>query len=117
MTQQTIGKENAQEFYILWERLTNSMGSEYMTPFLVKLMDREHPTLRQQMVAMMISVLNGLDTAHAPDDRDAASCAFLAELQQWLRDYRDSPPNLVSDGRYITPLYLDQGGQVKFPFI
>ena len=101
MTQ--LGETDAKEFYSLWVKVTNRMGSEDMTPFLVEAMDREHPTLRQQMVAQMVSLLNMIDTAHFPDDRDAASCGFLVQFKEWLNDQEQ--------------LYISPTGEVKFPFI
>ena len=101
MTQ--LGKTDANELFNLWERVTNRMGSEDMTPHLVEAMDREHPTLRQQMVAQMVSLLNMIDTAHFPDDRDAASCGFLNQFREWLNDQEW--------------LYISPKGEVKFPFI
>ena len=71
MTQQTMGQADAKEFFTLWERLTNRMGSEDMTPHLVDMLNREHPTLRQQMVAMMASLLNMMGTDYMPDARVA----------------------------------------------
>ena len=101
MTQ--LGQTDAKEFFSLWVKVTNRMGSEDMTPFLVEAMDREHPTLRQQMVAQMVSLLNMIDTAHFPDDRDAASCSFLRQFKDWLNDQEQ--------------LYISPKGEVKFPFI
>ena len=101
MTQ--LGETDAKELFSLWVRVTNRMGSEGMTPHLVEAMDREHPTLRQQMVAQMVSLLNMIDTAHFPDDRDAASCAFLVQFKEWLNDQEQ--------------LYISPKGEVKFPFI
>jgi len=106
MTQ--LGETDARELFSLWVKVTNRMGSEDMTPHLVEAMDREHPTLRQQMVAQMVSLLNMIDTAHFPDDRDAASCAFLVQFKGWLDDY-----NALIDDR----LYIGPKGEVKFPFI
>ena len=101
MTQ--LGETDAKEFYSLWVKVTNRMGSEDMTPHLVEAMDREHPTLRQQMVAQMVSLLNMMDTAHFPDDRDAASCGFLNQFREWLNDQEW--------------LYISPKGEVRFPFI
>ena len=101
MTQ--LGETDAKELFSLWVRVTNRMGSEDMTPHLVEAMDREHPTLRQQMVAQMVSLLNMIDTAHFPDDRDAASCGFLNQFREWLNDQEQ--------------LYISPTGEVKFPFI
>ena len=101
MTQ--LGETDAKEFFSLWVKVTNRMGSEDMTPHLVEAMDREHPTLRQQMVAQMVSLLNMIDTAHFPDDRDAASCGFLVRFKEWLNDQEQ--------------LYISPTGEIKFPFI
>jgi len=103
-----LGQTDATELYNLWERVTNRMGSEDMTPHLVEALNREHPTLRQQMVAMMVSLLNGLDTKHGCDARCEASCAFLVQFQGWLEDYNA----LIDDRLYISPK-----GEIKFPFI
>ena len=97
-----LNETTAQEYYSTWERLTNRIGSEGMTPDIAKAMDREHPTLRQQMVAQMITLLNSIDATH-PDGRDAASCAFLERFQAWLQDYEN--------------LYINLKGEVRFPFI
>jgi len=102
-----LNETTAQEYYSTWERLTNRFGSEGMTPHIAKAMDREHPTLRQQMVAQMVTLLNLLDTTHSPDDRDAASCAFLVRFQEWLKDYEED----------YEGLYISREGEVKFPFI
>jgi hypothetical protein len=102
MTNWDIGETEAKEFYAMWERVTNRMGSEDVTPYLVESLNREHPTLRQQMVAQMVTLLNSIDATH-PDGRDAASCAFLERFQAWLQDYEN--------------LYINLKGEVRFPFI
>ena len=101
MTQ--LGETDAKELFSLWVRVTTRMGSEDMTPHLVEAMDREHPTLRQQMVAQMVSLLNMMDAAHFPDDRDAASCGFLNQFREWLNDQEW--------------LNISPKGEIKFPFI
>ena len=116
MTQ--LGETDAKELFSLWVRVTNRMGSEDMTPHLVEAMDREHPTLRQQMVAMMASLLNMMDTTHIPDDRDAASCAFLIEFQGWLKDYEGQRLNWSHLEHLERPsIYISPKGEIKFPFI
>ena len=114
MTQ--LGETDAKELFSLWVRVTNRMGSEDMTPFLVEAMDREHPTLRQQMVAMMASLLNMMDAEHGCDARCNASCLFLGHFQAWLRDYQQAG---VSTQSYIRwqRLYISPKGEIKFPFI
>ena len=97
-----LGQTDAKELYNLWERVTNRMGSEDMTPYLVEKLNREHPTLRQQMVAMMASLLNMMDSTY-PDDRDAASSAFLAQFKEWVNDQEW--------------LYVSPKGEIRFPFI
>ena len=101
MTQ--LGQTDAKELFSLWSKVTNRMGSEDMTPHLVEAIDREHPTLRQQMVAMMASLLNMMDSTHIPDDRDAASSAFLAQFKEWVNDQEW--------------LYVSPKGEIRFPFI
>ena len=98
-----LGQTDAQEFYSSWIKATNRMGSEDMTPHLVEKLNREHPTLRQQMVAMMASLLNMMDSTHIPDDRDAASSAFLAQFKEWVNDQER--------------LYISPKGETRFPFI
>ena len=96
------GENDAKEFFSMWERLTNRMGSEDMTPHLVEYLDREHPTLRQQMVAQMVTMLNTMDTSYC-DARNEASNAFLVRFQEWLQGYEN--------------LYISSKGKVQFPFI
>ena len=103
MTQQTMGQADAKEFFTLWERLTNRMGSEDMTPHLVAMLNQEHPTLRQQMVALLASLLNMMGTDYMPDARETASHAFVVRFQEWLKDYEN--------------LYISPKGEVRFPFI
>ena len=98
-----LGEKHADDFYSTWEWVTNRMGSEDMTPHLVEKLNREHPTLRQQMVAMMASLLNMMDSTHIPDDRDAASSAFLAQFKEWVNDQER--------------LYISPKGEIRFPFI
>jgi len=104
-----LGQTDAKELYNLWERVTNRMGSEDMTPHLVEALNREHPTLRQQMVAMMASLLNGINAIDG-DARNEASNAFLSRFQEWLEDY---------NGLYPTNAQLSIGpkGEIRFPFI
>ena len=116
MTQ--LGQTDAKELFNLWERVTNRMGSEDMTPHLVEAIDREHPTLRQQMVAMMASLLNMMDAEHGCDARCEASCAFLVEFQGWLRDYEGQRLNWAHLEHLERPsIYISPKGEIKFPFI
>ena len=103
MTQ--LGQTDAKELFSLWSRVTNRMGSEDMTPHLVEAMGREHPTLRQQMVAMMASLLNMMDAEHGCDARCEASCAFVRRFQEWLEAYSPTPTGHM------------KGVEVRFPFI
>ena len=100
-----LGQTDAKELYNLWERVTNRMGSEDMTPYLVEKLNREHPTLRQQMVAMMVSLLNGIDAKHGCDARCEASCAFTSRFQECLQEW---------DG--FSDLFIINS-MVRFPFI
>ena len=111
-----LGEKHADDFYSTWEWVTNRMGSEEMTPYLVDHLNYEHPTLRQQMVAMMASLLNMMDAEHGCDARCDASCLFLGHLQAWLRDYQQAG---VSTQSYIRwqRLYISPKGEIKFPFI
>ena len=109
MTQQTMGQADAKEFFTLWERLTNRMGSEDMTPHLVDMLNREHPTLRQQMVALLASLLNSINAVDG-DARNEASNAFLSRFQEWLEDYSILYPN-------DRAIYISPKGEVRFPFI
>ena len=105
-----LGQTDAKELYNLWERVTNRMGSEDMTPYLVEKLNREHPTLRQQMVAMMVSLLNGLDTKHGCDARCEASCRFVSHFQEWLEQLSEKNP-------YNQQYFAMMDGKVRFPFI
>jgi hypothetical protein len=105
-----LGQTDAKELYNLWERVTNRMGSEDMTPHLVEALNREHPTLRQQMVAMMVSLLNSLDTKHGCDARCEASCAFVSHFQEWLEQLSEKNP-------YNQQYFAMMDGKVRFPFI
>jgi len=104
----TIGETDAKDYYAAWYKVTNRIGSEAMNPHLVEMLNREHPTLRQQMVAQMLTLLNSIQTEDY-DGRDEASCEFLVRFQAWLEGYNDYP-----DGRQ---LYISPQGEIKFPFI
>ena len=105
----TIGETDAKDYYATWQRATNRMGSEDMTPHLVEMLNQEHPTLRQQMVAQMVTLLNSVDTEYH-DGRDEASCEFLVYFQAWLEGYNDQYP----EARQV---YISATGEIKFPFI
>ena len=104
----TTRETDAKDYYAAWYKVTNRIGSEAMNPHLVEMLNREHPTLRQQMVAQMLTLLNGIETADY-DGRDEASCKFLVRFQAWLKGYNDQYPE-------ASQLYMDKG-EIKFPFI
>ena len=118
-----LGEKHADDFYSTWEWVTNRMGSEDMTPHLVEKLNREHPTLRQQMVAMMASLLNGLDTKHGCDARCADSCSFVNRFQEWLEGYNlmqdtiDEAHGRVGEEARMNRVYIGPKGEIRFPFI
>ena len=104
----TIGETDAKTYYAAWYQVTNRIGSESMNPHLVEALNREHPTLRQQMVAQMLTLLNGIKTDDY-DGRDEASCEFLVRFQAWLEGYNEQYPG-------ASQVYIHKG-EIKFPFI
>ena len=118
-----LGQTDAQEFYSSWIKATNRMRSEEMTPYLVDHLNYEHPTLRQQMVAMIASLLNGIDPNHGCDARCAASCSFVNRFQEWLEGYNlmqdtiDEAHGRIGEEARMNRVYIGPKGEIRFPFI
>ena len=101
----TIRNQQAEEFFTVWEKATNSFGSERMLPYLIDAINKVHPTLQQQMVALMLNLLKGIQTEYS-DARNDASNVVVKGIQEWLERKGE-------EGK----VYTDHDGHIVFPMI